>query len=90
MRVLQRGVQTKALQQIHMAKNRSGDGMLPAETFEKISGTKVDVNQFVNLKRLDSENEKFPIKVFEKQQTLKEKKSNLRSSSKKRINKNGK
>ena len=66
MRVLHQNTKDKAFQQIHMAKNRSGDGMLPADTFQKISGTKVDVNQFVNLKRLDSDNEKFPIKVFEK------------------------
>ena len=45
---------------------KSNDGKLPPETSEKISNIKVDINQFHELQRQDSENEKFPIKVFEK------------------------
>jgi len=44
-----------------LAKHRSSDGKIAAETFEKISEIKVDVVKFVELKKRDSENEKFPI-----------------------------
>ena len=64
MRMLHECKRDEAFCKLHMAKHRSGDGMLPPETFEKFQDIKVDVVKFHELKRRDSINEKFPIQIF--------------------------
>ena len=55
------------------AKKVSRDGKLPQGTLMKtMEELKSDVNQFLALKKLDSDNEKFPIKVYQRRESLKD------------------
>ena len=57
---------------IAQAKKFSADGKLPQGTLLKtVKETKDEVEQFVALHKLDKENEKFPIKVFKRRESLK-------------------
>lgn len=54
------------------AKNLSRDGKLPQGILIKtVDEIKSEVNQFIALKKLDSENEKFPIQIYEKRESIK-------------------
>ena len=66
MRVLHQTSKEKAFIQLSMAKNKSNDGMIAPETFDKIQDINSHVVKFGELKKRDSENEKFPIKAFNK------------------------
>ena len=49
------------------AKQVSSDGKLPQGMLMKtVEETKSEVNQFLALKKLDKDNEKFPIKTYNK------------------------
>ena len=53
-------------------KNRSNDGKLPKDILLKNEEEiKSDINHFLALKKLDSDNEKFPIVAFKKRESLK-------------------
>jgi len=49
------------------ARKVTGDGKLPQGLLLKtVEETKSEVNQFLALKKLDNENEKFPINTYKK------------------------
>ena len=53
-------------------KSRSNDGKLPKDILLKNEEEiKSDINHFLALKKLDSDNEKFPIMAFKKRESLK-------------------
>ena len=55
------------------AKKYSADGKLPQGTLLKtVDEIKSDVGQFLALKKMDSDNEKFPIQVYKRRESEKQ------------------
>jgi hypothetical protein len=55
------------------ARQVNGDGKLPPGILLKtVEETKSEVNQFIALKRLDKDNEKFPINTYKKREESKQ------------------
>lgn len=55
------------------AKKYSSDGKLPQGTLLKtVDEIQSDVGQFLALRKIDSDNEKFPIKAYKRRESLKD------------------
>jgi hypothetical protein len=55
------------------AKKYSSDGKLPSGTLLKtVEEIKSDVGQFLALRKIDSDNEKFPIQTWKKRESMKD------------------
>lgn len=57
---------------IAKAKSLSPDGKLPpGALLNNLEDMKNDLTQFMQLKKIDSENEKFPLKVYKRRESIK-------------------